>query len=442
MHKRYLLAAAASLIVAPLLAYGAMTLFAATAPTINWKNDDVQSLTLRSSGALVFKNGTAGGRYTLVLRQDATGGRTVTWPTNVLWPGGNAPILTTAANSIDVTDFLFDGDKYLGSFKLNFLQMPPAPPPPPPAPTLTFTASPTTIQFGALSTLAWTSANATSCAASGGWSGSKALSGTFDVSPSATTTYALDCSGAGGNVHKEATVNVVLPPPLPPSPLLNGLVHYWKLDESSGNATDAVGSLNLTNNNAVFTVGKINNAIDVERDTDNSLLNTSDDLFISTPSAYTVSVWVKNESQPTTDEERYFFSEAELNAQILLKYRDVGGTKQLQWAQFSGSHSSNRLTYDTVLNDGTWNLVTVAWTGTMMHMYLNGTEVASAPYSVFGGDGNNFGFGVGGSYSGGVYPDISGFDGMIDEVGVWNRTFSASEVAQLYNGGTGKQYPF
>lgn len=46
--------------------------------------------------------------YTFYLRQDATGGRTVTWPNGtggqpkVLWPGGVAPTLSTAPGALDV----------------------------------------------------------------------------------------------------------------------------------------------------------------------------------------------------------------------------------------------------------------------------------------------------------------------------------------------------
>jgi hypothetical protein len=39
---------------------------------------------------------------TLHLVQDATGSRTVTWPASVDWPGGTAPVLSTAANAVDV----------------------------------------------------------------------------------------------------------------------------------------------------------------------------------------------------------------------------------------------------------------------------------------------------------------------------------------------------
>ena len=94
-----------------------------------------------------------------------------------------------------------------------------ATPPPPGTPTLTFTASPTTVNQGGSSTLSWSTTNVTSCTASNGWTGTKTTSGTQIVSPTATTTYALACSGDGGNVSKQVTVNVVIPvTPPPPTP--------------------------------------------------------------------------------------------------------------------------------------------------------------------------------------------------------------------------------
>ena len=77
---------------------------------------------------------------------------------------------------------------------------------PPPGPTLSFTASPGSITSGQSSTLNWSSTNTTSCTASGGWTGAKSVSGSQVVSPSATTTYTLSCSGTGGSVTQSATV--------------------------------------------------------------------------------------------------------------------------------------------------------------------------------------------------------------------------------------------
>lgn len=87
-----------------------------------------------------------------------------------------------------------------------------ATPIPPPEPTLDFSATPATIIQGATSTLNWSAGSANTCTASNGWSGSKALAGSLDVSPTATTTYTLLCEGDGGNISKNATVNIVIPP--------------------------------------------------------------------------------------------------------------------------------------------------------------------------------------------------------------------------------------
>ncbi|OHA85535.1 MAG: hypothetical protein A2591_03985 [Candidatus Yonathbacteria bacterium RIFOXYD1_FULL_52_36] len=77
-----------------------------------------------------------------------------------------------------------------------------------PAPTATLTASPLSVTTGNSTTLTWSSTNATSCTASGAWSGTKATSGTQTLSPTANTTYTLTCTGAGGTTTQSATVTV------------------------------------------------------------------------------------------------------------------------------------------------------------------------------------------------------------------------------------------
>ncbi len=92
--------------------------------------------------------------------------------------------------------------------------------PQPTAPTLTFSANPTSVQMGSSSLLTWDSTNATSCTASNGWSGSKAVDGSQSVTPSATTMYQLECVGAGGTTTQSVVVNVVPVTPEPEDPEL------------------------------------------------------------------------------------------------------------------------------------------------------------------------------------------------------------------------------
>ncbi len=78
-------------------------------------------------------------------------------------------------------------------------------------PAVNFSASASSIIEGATSTLSWAATNAESVSINQGI-GPVALSGTRDVSPSATTTYAITASNAYGSVSEELTVTVTRVP--------------------------------------------------------------------------------------------------------------------------------------------------------------------------------------------------------------------------------------
>jgi hypothetical protein len=70
-------------------------------------------------------------------------------------------------------------------------------------------ANPTTIVAGQSSTLTWSSTDATSCTASGAWSGAKATSGTESTGAlTASMSYSLTCTGAGGSASQSTGVTV------------------------------------------------------------------------------------------------------------------------------------------------------------------------------------------------------------------------------------------
>jgi len=56
----------------------------------------------------------------LTLIQDATGSRSITWPATVKWAEGTAPTLSTAAASVDIVTFFFNGTNYYGSLAKGF----------------------------------------------------------------------------------------------------------------------------------------------------------------------------------------------------------------------------------------------------------------------------------------------------------------------------------
>jgi len=97
---------------------------------------------------------------------------------------------------------------------------------PPPAVqdvTVSLSATPQTIDQGQPTTLSWDSTNATSCAASGAWSGDLSTTvGSIAVSPDVTSTYIITCNGEGDSTSSDSvTVTVNEPAPVIEQPTVN-----------------------------------------------------------------------------------------------------------------------------------------------------------------------------------------------------------------------------
>jgi uncharacterized protein (TIGR03118 family) len=74
---------------------------------------------------------------------------------------------------------------------------------PPLAPTVMLTIDKTTITVGQSVQLSWTTTNATSCVASGGWTGSEAVNSSQAVTPTAAgnVSFTLTCTAPAGNAY-------------------------------------------------------------------------------------------------------------------------------------------------------------------------------------------------------------------------------------------------
>lgn len=66
----------------------------------------VHVLTLTANATLTFPAAVLGKSFYLALKQDATGSRLVTWPSNVKWTAATAPTLTTTAGKTDLIEFI------------------------------------------------------------------------------------------------------------------------------------------------------------------------------------------------------------------------------------------------------------------------------------------------------------------------------------------------
>lgn len=89
--------------------------------SFNLNNGGFASITLGGNRTLnAATNQTAGGHYFLIVKQDTTGSRTLAWNANYLFPGGTDPVLSTAANAIDIFEFISDGTNMYGVANYNF----------------------------------------------------------------------------------------------------------------------------------------------------------------------------------------------------------------------------------------------------------------------------------------------------------------------------------
>jgi len=83
-----------------------------TAKTLDLANGNVQKLTLTGNCTLTLTSPAAGAMraMTLLVFQDATGSRTITWPGSVSWGAAGAPVLTLTASKMDIISlFTVDG---------------------------------------------------------------------------------------------------------------------------------------------------------------------------------------------------------------------------------------------------------------------------------------------------------------------------------------------
>lgn len=112
-------------------------------------------------------------------------------------------------------------------------------PNPPEAPTVFFSAVPDVVSTGETATLTWSSRNATSCDASGDWTGNRATSGTELTNPlTSAATFSLSCAGPGGTTAQNATVNIVPTLEISASPDNVLFSHSTTVSWTSSNVTE------------------------------------------------------------------------------------------------------------------------------------------------------------------------------------------------------------
>jgi Concanavalin A-like lectin/glucanases superfamily len=207
--------------------------------------------------------------------------------------------------------------------------------------------------------------------------------------------------------------------PLRASGLTDNIVAYWKMDENMGTTcADATGNGHTADfvSSPGWTTGKINYGVSLAP---NSYLNAGSFPTITVP--FSVSFWADGASQSSKT-----LVQSSNYADFLVF--TSGGTKIVIYA------GSSYQPYASFSLDGTWHhFVVVIDADTTPHLYIDGSpQTLSGSWS--GSPQINTNFRIGGTFQ---Y-----YTGDVDEVGIWSRALSSTEISQLYNSGAGLQYPF
>ena len=212
--------------------------------------------------------------------------------------------------------------------------------------------------------------------------------------------------------------------------LLTSLTSYYKLDEASGDAIDPAGSNDGTVNGAVQNqTGKILQAYEFDGVDDNINIDS-----FSIATNITLNCWAKLDDNPSSSPQ-YMIMKNPVNSEWGLFFNNVGnGTLTLR-----GGASSNDVTYDVggSFTYGSWHMYTGVFSGTTGTLFLDGVQVATGTIDAMGNDTvvgtNDIKIGVHTSSS---YP----LDGLMDEIGIWNKALNGTDVSNLYKGGQGLSY--
>lgn len=202
------------------------------------------------------------------------------------------------------------------------------------------------------------------------------------------------------------------------------LLAYYKLDESSGNAVDATGNgYVLANSGSTgYASGKINNGAVFNNTNAKSLQNSGAINFV-TGGTRTWTTWVN-----FSNINGYVLDNVTTNGNIRMIVYGGGDNKIHMFANGNEVVSGN-------LTTGTWYHVAVTQNGSTWQLYINGTFIGSTSTGGLSYAAN--GFVIGNSYAGG-----GPGQNTTDEVSIWGRVLTPSEITSLYNAGNGLSYPF
>ena len=224
-------------------------------------------------------------------------------------------------------------------------------------------------------------------------------------------------------------------------PSNTGLVGYWSFDDGAGlSATDFSGK----NNTGVFPGGTANPTwVNGKRgkalsfDGSNDYVNAGKAAGLDLTSTFTIAVWVKSSENSAAKPQgiivRANYAGFEYGWMLdkdtanVFHFRGNGSAGTTYTRNDAGAYS------DAAYTDQNWHHLTGVNTGGKNYLYVDGVLQAVSATEVIGSAGGTRPVVIGHRYSDLYTTEARTWNGLIDEVRVYNRALSASEVQALYN---------
>ncbi len=245
----------------------------------------------------------------------------------------------------------------------------------------------------------------------------------FTPEEEGTYTFEMTVTDGKDAVTDEVAVTVQADPPLDA-----GLLAYWPLDDSQGEqaADEAGGAHGELTNGPVWSPeqGKVDGALSFDGVDDYVSLGTMD---AEEGQALTIAFWFKADDFEVHDarfiskasgvqEDEHFWMVSTLNGTALRFRLKAGGS------------TTTLISTGSVVAPGSWYHVAAVYDGAQMRIYRDGEEVARTPAS------GSVHTDAGAPAALGNQPPGAGdrpFDGLLDDVRMYNRALSPSSIAAL-----------
>lgn len=214
------------------------------------------------------------------------------------------------------------------------------------------------------------------------------------------------------------------------------LISYYKLDEASGAVLDELSLNDGTNNGATRgATGKINNAYKFLLDSSTYAYSNSN-FGITGSSSWTMNSWLNLTSMASGDYQTIYSLGTYGTANHVVGLNVGASTNNLLLNTWGGIGGGTEFASGVTLINN-WHMFTTTYDGTNLRIYVDGNSVKNYTGTLDLVD-NKFYFGghVGG-YTGGTGQALNG---VLDEIGIWDRALNSTEVDTLYNGGEGLSY--